>query len=96
MKKGFSIVVAFLVLVTLAACAQAPAYTVRVEAGDFDRQHTFASFSIPEAVEGAAFQLRSEEDDVLTPLQIDPDDNSLYLVAAILELIGFQKSDSTL
>ena len=70
MKTGFSILLISLSSFVLVACGQPSAYTLRVEAGDYDRRQTITSFTVPEGLEAAAWQVRADEGGVL-PLQID-------------------------
>ena len=79
MKPSCSIPFVLLSSLILAACAQPAAYTLRVEAGDYDRRQTITSFTMPEGLDSMAFQLRDDEG-ALAPLQIDPDGTAWFIL----------------
>lgn len=79
MKTHRTLLLALLSSAVLTACAQPAAYTLHVEAGDYDRRHTITSFVLPDGLDGAAFRLR-EDDGALVPLQVDPDRTAWFVL----------------
>ncbi len=68
-----------LATVALTACAQPAAYTLSVEAGDYDRRHTITMFAMPEGIEGAAFVLRDGAG-AAVPLQVDAEGTAWFIL----------------
>ena len=76
MKPGLSIL---LLSLSLAACAQPAAYTLHVEAGDYDRRHTITWFTPPPGLDGAAWQVRDDDGSVV-PLQVDAEGTAWFIL----------------
>ena len=88
MSKLNSSLIALLYLVLIAACSDDPGnspdddteYTVTVTAGDFDRQETVVSFSLPDYIEQGVYQMTVVNADEQVWVQVDDNSKARFIL----------------